>query len=77
MVDEYLLQRANSLPPKVGDHLNYANPKVSDAVNLVWIYKLDGPKLGRHWHGTTDENQKYRPGELRINLPNDYYPSVN
>ncbi|QKC96059.1 cell wall hydrolase [Mesorhizobium sp. NZP2298] len=77
MVDEYLLQRASGTPSKVGDNLNYANPKVSDAANLVWINKLDGPRLGQHWHGTTDENQRYRPGKFRINLPKDYYPLAN
>ncbi len=76
MVDDYLAQRAAGAPSVVGDNLNYANPKVSDASNLVWIYKLDGPKLGQHWHGTVDELRKFRPGEFGINLPKDYYPSV-
>ena len=75
MVDDYLVQRAAGAPSVVGDNLNYANPKVSDATNLIWIYKLDGPKLGQHWHGTVGELRKFRPGEFGINLPKDYYPS--
>jgi hypothetical protein len=55
-VDQYLAQRAGGLRSSVGGHLNYANPYYSDASNLAWIRKLDGPRLGQgravHWHGT-------------------------
>ena len=59
-LDAHLAARANT-PPAIGGHLNYANPYYSDASNLSWINKLDGPKLGAgkavHWHGTAG-NQK-------------------
>lgn len=74
MVDEYLIQRAASTPSIVDDNLNYANPNHSSKKNLVWIYKLDGPKFGEHRHGTVDELRKYKPGEFGINLPKEYYP---
>jgi hypothetical protein len=55
-VDEYLAARAAGLQSAIGGHLNYANPYYSDASNLAWIRKLDGPRLGQgravHWHGT-------------------------
>lgn len=55
-VDEYLAQRAAGQQSAIGGHLNYANPYYSDASNLAWIRKLDGPRLGQgravHWHGT-------------------------
>ena len=55
-VDEYLAQRTAGLQSAIGGHLNYANPYYSDASNLAWIRKLDGPRLGQgravHWHGT-------------------------
>ena len=73
MADEYLLQRANGASSIVDDNLNYANPKYSSKVNLVWISKLDGPKFGDHWHGTVEELRKYRPGQFGIRLPSEYY----
>lgn len=55
-VDGYLARRAAGEPSAIGGHLNYANPHYSDASNLSWIRKLDGPRLGQgqavHWHGT-------------------------
>lgn len=55
-VDEYLARRAAGEPSSIGGHLNYANPHYSDASNLSWIRKLDGPRFGQgqavHWHGT-------------------------
>lgn len=71
LVDKYLKERAAGLPSSVGDHLNYANRAASDKKNLEWIDKLQGPKLGSHQHGTTADNQKYRPGEFGIQLPGD------
>jgi hypothetical protein len=72
-VDKYLAERAGGAKSVVGDNLNYANPKFSDAKNLAWINKLDGPKLGSgnavHWHGTTDDLQKFRPGQVQPTLP--------
>ena len=55
-VDDYLARRAAGQQSSVGGHLNYANPHYSDASNLAWIRKLDGPRYGQgdavHWHGT-------------------------
>ncbi len=55
-VDDYLARRAAGQQSSVGGHLNYANPRYSDASNLAWIRKLDGPRYGQgdavHWHGT-------------------------
>lgn len=59
-VDAHLKSRETN-PPMIGGHLNYANPYYSDASNLAWINKLDGPKLGQgsaiHWHGTAGNNK--------------------
>jgi hypothetical protein len=73
MVDEYLVERAKGRPSIVDDNLNYANPHHSSKKNLIWIYKLDGPKFGDHWHGTVDDWEKYKPGEFGIRLPSEYY----
>lgn len=73
-VDEYLAARAKGMASAIGDNLNYANPHFSDRKNLRWINALDGPVLGKgnaiHRHGTTPENQKYRPGTVSVVLPN-------
>ena len=73
LVDDYLAQRASGRSSSVGDHLNYANPNYSSSSNMKWISTLDGPRLGYgssiHWHGTTSDNQKYRPGAFNIGLP--------
>jgi hypothetical protein len=72
-VDQYLIERANGAPSSIGSHLNYANPAHSDAKNLSWIRKLDGPRLGSrdsvHWHGTVPGLQQYRPQPYTIILP--------
>ncbi len=73
LVDSYLAQRANGQPSSIGSHLNYANPHYSDARNLSWINRLDGPVLGRgdaiHRHGTVPELNRHRPGEFSVGLP--------
>lgn len=72
LVNSYLAERAAGAPSSVGTHLNYANPYFSDAKNLAWINKLDGPVYGSgnaiHKHGTTDGLQKYRPEPFNIRL---------
>lgn len=54
-VDAHITHRMNNTS-LIGGNLNYANPHYSDKVNLSWISKLDGPRLGEgtaiHWHGT-------------------------
>ncbi|WP_200909361.1 MULTISPECIES: LysM peptidoglycan-binding domain-containing protein [unclassified Sphingomonas] len=71
-VDDYLALRAAGRASIVDTHLNYANPKYSDAKNLKWINALDGPRLGRgdavHYHGTVPELQRRRPGRFRVVL---------
>ncbi len=55
----------------VDGHLNYANPHFSDAANMRWISKLDGPRLGAgnaiHHHGTAAPNQPINP-QYAVNL---------
>lgn len=69
----YLAERAAGTPSSIGTHLNYANPHFSDASNLVWINALDAATFGRgvdiHRHGTTPDNERYRPNEFAIALP--------
>ena len=73
LVDTYLAERARGRESIVGDNLNYANPAYSDARNQAWIRKLKGPVLGRgnasHRHGTTDDLQRYRPGDYDVGIP--------
>lgn len=73
LVDSYLAERANGTPSSVGSHLNYANPYYSDAKNLAWINKLDGPVFGGgkaiHRHGTVPELDRYRPDAFNVKLP--------
>jgi len=56
-VDDYLAKRSSGAPSSVGGNLHYANPNYSDAKNMEWINKLNGPTLGSgkaiHKHGTT------------------------
>lgn len=73
LVNSYLAQRAAGAPSSVGTHLNYANPHFSDARNLGWIMRLDGPVYGSgnaiHRHGTTPDLQRYRPPAFNVVLP--------
>ncbi len=77
-VDDYLARRAAGQASIVDTHLNYANPRYSDAKNLAWINALDGPRLGRgdavHYHGTVPELQNRRPGRFRVVLPDAATP---
>ena len=56
-VEAHLDARSSGVPSSVGGGLHYANPKFSDASNLKWINKLEGPTFGSgqmiHKHGTT------------------------
>lgn len=81
LTDKYLAERASGTPSIVGDNLNYANPTYSDAKNRPWIEALDGPKLGTnrsntHYHGTTPELEKYRPGEFDVKYPGQTDPTM-
>lgn len=71
-VDEYLQKRSAGQGSSVGGHLNYANPNYSDKVNMEWINKLDGPRLGAgkaiHYHGTVD-SMKPVDSNYGIRLP--------
>ncbi|MCO5157880.1 MAG: phage tail tape measure protein [Aquamicrobium sp.] len=73
LVDRWLAERAAGAQSSVGDNLNYANPHYSSKSNLGWINALEGPKYGAgkaiHYHGTTPELQRWRPGEFGLNLP--------
>ncbi|QGM46664.1 tape measure protein [Methylocystis heyeri] len=70
LVDRWLAERAAGAKSVVGDHLNYANRAASTPNNWAWIDTLKGPKFGEHVHGTTEELQKYRPGEFGVKLAN-------
>jgi LysM repeat protein len=70
LVNSYLAERAAGRPSSVDTHLNYANPHFSDARNLGWIMRLDGPVYGSgnaiHRHGTTPDLQRYRPDAFNV-----------
>jgi len=73
----YLERRANGQESSVGEHLNYANPYVSDKKNRdAWVdafyekSKKDGLVFGSgknvHGHGTTKDLLKYKPKPFSI-----------
>lgn len=76
---EHLKNRANGEKSSVADHLNYANPYVSDAKNRrEWVDAMyaDAKRNNRvfgtgtqvHGHGTTSGLQRYRPGNFSVNV---------
>jgi hypothetical protein len=73
LVDSWLAARAAGAKSSIGDNLNYANPNYSDARNLPWISAMSGPTYGSgksiHKYGTTSGNERYRPGDFAVALP--------
>lgn len=76
-VTNYLNERANGRESVIGDNLNYANREHSTPNNYKWIDRLDGPKLGAHKHGTTDDLQKFRPGKFGISFTDKPEPRLS
>ncbi|OCZ31914.1 cell wall hydrolase [Acinetobacter pittii] len=84
----YLERRANGQESSVGEHLNYANPYVSDKKNRdAWVdafyekSKKDGLvfRSGKnvHGHGTTKDLLKYKPKPFSIAVAENNISNIN
>ncbi|OTM18229.1 hypothetical protein B9X53_06665 [Acinetobacter pittii] len=84
----YLERRANGQESSVGEHLNYANPYVSDKKNRdAWVdafyekSKKDGLVFGSgknvHGHGTTKDLLKYKPKPFSIAVAENHNSNIN
>ncbi|WP_326938847.1 hypothetical protein [Acinetobacter pittii] len=84
----YLERRANGQESSVGEHLNYANPYVSDKKNRdAWVdafyekSKKDGLVFGSgknvHGHGTTKDLLKYKPKPFSIAVAENNISNIN
>ncbi|EXS35274.1 cell wall hydrolase [Acinetobacter sp. 826659] len=84
----YLERRANGQESSVGEHLNYANPYVSDKKNRdAWVdafyekSKKDGLVFGSgknvHGHGTTKDLIKYKPKPFSIAILGGSSSNIN
>ncbi|TIM38367.1 MAG: cell wall hydrolase [Mesorhizobium sp.] len=78
-VDSWLAERAAGVESSVGNHLNYLNPSYSSAKSLKgwgWAVVQQAKKEGlvfgagraKHYHGTSADNEPWRPGEFLIAL---------
>lgn len=80
LVDSWLAARESGAASSVGDNLNYANLEYSSPSNRPWIMKLDGPRYGTgkavHRHGTTDNLQRYRPGQVSVRVATTAPPGM-
>lgn len=76
---KYLNERAEGKKSSIGEHLNYANPYVSDAKNRkAWVdafYKkaekdnlVFGSGKNVHGHGTTQDLVKFKPKPFHLSL---------
>ncbi|MBP1881800.1 cell wall hydrolase [Sinorhizobium mexicanum] len=76
-VDRWLEMRARGVPSGVGDNLNYLNPLYSSQSSLRgwgWSVVAQAKKSGyvmgagkaTHYHGTSRDLVKYKPGAFRV-----------